>query len=106
MADHCKHCPHPDGCPAWIGPEHGFMETNVQTGDDRLVTGCFYQVIPKLMIHVVKAANRPAAAMQSFRNDVVAGLAQMIQAMPKALPHEPRHRVVDGHKVVDDASEG
>lgn len=83
MDESCKKCINYPGesytCPAWIGAEAGFMETNVQTGEDRFVKGCFYQVIPKLMIHVVKASNRPAAAMEGLRNQLATAMeAQML----------------------------
>jgi hypothetical protein len=70
----CEKCLHryrKEGCPHWIEPENGFIETNIRTGEERVVQGCFFQVIPKLMAHVVSAANRPAAAMESFRNEMV-----------------------------------
>lgn len=80
----CERCPHrysKTGCPCWITPEHGFLEENVQTGETRIVQGCFYSVIPKLMSHVVAAANRPAAAMESFRNETIRGFGMVAQAV-------------------------
>ena len=76
-SDTCEKCPHrrdKHGCPCWIGPEAGLMETHVQTGEQRQLTGCFYQVIPKVLCHVVAAANRPAAAMESLRNELVGAI--------------------------------
>lgn len=74
MDKNCEKCvqyPGPKNlCPAWIRPENGFIETNVATGEERIVQGCFYQVIPKLMSHVVAASNRPAAAFESMRNEI------------------------------------
>lgn len=75
----CERCPHrfsEVGCPCWVGPEAGLLETNIATGEERMVTGCFYAVLPRLLIHVIRASNRPAAAMESLRNGVsrVAGL--------------------------------
>jgi hypothetical protein len=58
----------------------GLIETNLQTGEERLLTGCFYEIIPKLMVHVIRASNRPAAAMESFRNEVVTGLGNIVHA--------------------------
>lgn len=72
----CERCPHryrKAGCPCWITEKHGFLETHIQTGEQRIVTGCFYEVMPKLMMHVVQAANRPAAAVESTRNEIVRG---------------------------------
>lgn len=54
-------------CPCWIDAVDGMTETNVATGQERIVTGCFYQVIPRLMVHVVRESNRPAAEMSAMR---------------------------------------
>lgn len=90
MNEACKKCVQYPGekytCPAWIGAEAGYMETNVQTGEDRLVTGCFYQVMPKLMIHVVKASNRPAAAMQDLRNKLATAMEAQALAYSNGAP--------------------
>lgn len=87
----CERCPHrysEQGCPAWIGAQDAFMETNVQTGDIRAVVGCFYHVIPKLMVHVVQAANRTSSVAQEWRNDLVRGLAKVATAIGLRAPEE------------------
>lgn len=81
----CERCPHryrAEGCPCWVTHEHGFMETNEVTGDTRPVTGCFYQVMPKLLSHVVTAGNRTAAAVCSTRNEIASGFTQLCAAAP------------------------
>jgi len=60
------------GCPCWIRPQHGFIETNEISHEERVVTGCFYEVMPKLMVHVIKASNRPGAAMDKLTTKVTA----------------------------------
>lgn len=85
----CPKCPHRHsklGCPAWVGAENTIMETNLQTGDIRAVVGCFYQVLPKLMVHVIQASNRPAAVLQEMRNDMTQGLGQIAQAVQQMMP--------------------
>lgn len=87
---HCEHCPQKGtgrGCPAWVGPESGtiILETNTATGEERPVSGCFYQVMPRLMVEVIKASNRPAAAIESTRNEIASGLARLAGAMPRLL---------------------
>lgn len=72
----CPECPYrfyARGCPNWIGVEFGFIESNVLTGEERVVTGCFPKLMPKLMRYVVISANRPAAAMESLRNYMIKG---------------------------------
>jgi hypothetical protein len=73
-----------------VGPETGtiVLETNAATGEERAVRGCFYQVMPRLMVEVIKASNRPAAAIESTRNEIVIGLARLAGAMPRLI-HEP-----------------
>ncbi len=66
----CKSCMYTGQdrpCPCWVDAVEGMTETNIVTGEERLITGCFYQVIPQLMVHVVKASNRPAAEMSAMR---------------------------------------
>lgn len=88
----CERCPHrysSTGCPCWIGPQAGFVETNVVTGEERFITGCFFQVIPRLMVEVIKASNRPAAAVESTRNEIARGFERVVQGMERvsaALP--------------------
>lgn len=80
----CEKCPHAYskiGCPCWIEPESGFMETNTQTGEERIVQGCFFQVLPRLMAHVVRASNRPAAALETWRNEMANGFAHIGDVM-------------------------
>lgn len=81
MASHCEKCRWKGGagCPFWIDRQAGFMETNVATGEERFVEGCFFQVMPRLMVHVVQASNRPAAAIESTRNEIAKGFARMAQ---------------------------
>jgi hypothetical protein len=69
----CDRCPNmysTVGCPCWIRPQDGFVETNEFSHEERTVTGCFYAVMPKLMVHVVKAANRPGASMDKLSTQV------------------------------------
>lgn len=53
-------------CPAWTE----YAETNLQTGEERIKKECMFQAMPRFMIETVKAANRPAAAMESTRNEI------------------------------------
>lgn len=89
----CEFCPHRygKGCPAWVKPG-SLMETNTVTQEVRPVQGCFYQVIPSLMTHVIAAANRPAAVIQEMRNDMVGGMvtiAKIIESSPALSAPKP-----------------
>lgn len=94
-------------CPCWYSAESGAVltEANVQTGEERIVKGCFFQVIPSLMIHVIRASNRPAEEMSAMRGDMALAAAKAVQttlvpladAMQRALPHNGnRESLIDG----------
>lgn len=76
----CKRCPQsngPDGCPAWTE----FMQTSVATGEERLQKECLFQALPVFMIETIKAVNRPAAAMESTRNELASQLQRGFAAL-------------------------
>jgi hypothetical protein len=87
---HCDKCPqtnNDDGCPCWIE----YMQSN-PSGDERLKKECLFQALPIFLIEVIKASNRPAAAIESMRNETVIGLDAITQAVllsgsKLALPH-------------------
>lgn len=60
-------------CPAWTE----YVETNMQTGDERVTKECVFKALPRFMIETVKAANRPAAAVESTRNELARGFDQI-----------------------------
>lgn len=77
----CAKCPRnntEDGCPAWTE----FMVHSVATGEDTMHRQCIFQALPVLLTHVIKASNRPAAAIESTRNEIAKGLAKVAVAMP------------------------
>ena len=67
----CKDCPESEkGCPAWTE----IVETNIQSGEERITKDCLLKLMPRLMIEVIKASNRPAAAIESTRNSLIDSL--------------------------------
>lgn len=56
-------------CPAWT---EGVVWTNMQTGQEKVVH-CALEMLMPAVIEVIKAANRPAAAVESTRNEIVRG---------------------------------
>jgi len=69
----CKKCPQrndEEGCPVWWE----FMQMNVATGEERLEKMCGFQAMPIFLIEVIKASNRPAAAIESMRNSMMASM--------------------------------
>jgi hypothetical protein len=90
-AHNCRKCPQrndADGCPDWWE----WAETNPATGEDRIQKMCGRQALPKFLVEVIKASNRPAAAVESTRNEIVKGfvaLIEMTQRLPVAEPERP-----------------
>lgn len=79
----CDKCPETNsvtGCPAWTE----LFETNVATGQERFTKGCLFALLPKMIVEVIKASNRPAAAMESTRNAVIERLSQLVKLLPNS----------------------
>lgn len=77
----CKKCPQSnkeDGCPAW----NEIIMTNAQTGAQKIEGGCFYQMMPALLVESMKSSNVSANTHAEIRNDVAKGFAQIAGAMP------------------------
>lgn len=71
----CKHCPQRNdeqGCPCWCE----LVETNTVTGEERINKKCLFQLLPSILIELIKASNRPAAAIESTRNEMASKLDQ------------------------------
>lgn len=86
----CGPCPHKfneDGCPFWLRAELGVVETKPD-GETRVFSGCqFYDgLLVRWLSHVIAAANRPAAAVESMRNEVAEGFEKMAGAFGVAIP--------------------
>ena len=74
-AFNCDNCPKTNdetGCPVWWE----FIETNDVTGHERITKECGFVSMPRLFVEVIKASNRPAAVMESMRNEIVKRLPQ------------------------------
>lgn len=64
-------------CPCWWETLH----TNVATGEEKFVKSCAWGQLPLYLIEVIKASNRPAAAIESTRNEIAEGLTRVAQAI-------------------------
>ena len=64
-------------CPAWWES----LVTNVMTGEERVNKSCGWQQLPVFLIEVVKASNRPAAAIESTRNEIAAGMERVANGL-------------------------
>lgn len=58
-------------------------------GEEKTVGECIFQALPKLMVELIKASNRPAAAIESTRNEIVKGFATLATlTMPELLDRD------------------
>ena len=76
----CSNCPGTsgeEGCPLWWS----YAETDVLTGAERLTETCGLTAAPKFFEHVIRASNRPAAAIESTRNEILNGLGAVANVM-------------------------
>lgn len=74
----CRKCPQgnsENGCPAWWE----IVTENTQTGEVKVSKGCGWQHLPMMLIEVIKASNRPAAAVESCRNEISKGFENLGQ---------------------------
>lgn len=75
----CARCPQKSGdggCPMWWETLH----TNVATSEEKWLKSCGFEQLPLYLIEVIKASNRPAAAVESTRNEIALGLARLLDA--------------------------
>lgn len=75
-AFNCQSCPGNsglNGCPCWTE----IVETNLQTGEERINKDCLFRMMPHMLVEVIKASNRPAAEIGRMREEVVKGVAQI-----------------------------
>lgn len=78
----CRKCPESnkeDGCPAW----NEIILTNNQTGEQKIEAGCFYQMMPSLLVESIKSSNVAAATHSDIKNEVARGYATLAKAMPE-----------------------
>jgi len=97
-AFNCKKCPESvKGCPCWTE----LIETNIQSGEERITKECLYKLMPRLLVEVIKASNRPAAAVESMRNSLVENLSRGFSALVSAVDIKslPKPSEDDNHHV-------
>lgn len=72
-------------CPAWWE----WVETNPITAEERLRKDCGWRAMPTFLTEVIKASNRPAAAIESTRNEIAGGFGRLHQALMLPNPDLP-----------------
>lgn len=84
----CAKCPRhariaEGGCPAWWET----VQTNIESGAVTVWKECAWIQMPVYLIEVIKASNRPAAAVESTRNEIAEGFGRLVEVMREA-PHQ------------------
>jgi len=93
----CQKCPQSNdekGCPCWTE----LMETNVQTGQERITKKCLFQLMPNLLVQVIKAGNRPAAEISAMRGEVLNNMQQLTQVVARQLPNSLSDPLLENNK--------
>jgi hypothetical protein len=67
----CHKCPE-KGCPMWWET----VATSLD-GEVKIIKSCGFTQLPTYLIEVVKASNRPAAAVESARDEIAKGFGQV-----------------------------
>jgi hypothetical protein len=82
----CERCPKDSAiCPAWAE----LIETHIRTAEERVTKECIFRMLPRMMIEVIKASNRPAAEMGQLRAELYEGF-QVMGRSVLSLPPERR----------------
>lgn len=77
----CSKCPQSngeDGCPCW----NEVIMTNTQTGEDRVVKGCNFQILPFLVTESIKASNVASNTAAGMKTEIARGYAVLAQDIP------------------------
>ena len=78
----CHKCPEQnreEGCPAW----NEIIMTNVQSGEEKIVKGCNFQLMPLIMTEAIKASNTSTDTFAAIKNEIARGYFAIAEAMPE-----------------------
>lgn len=57
------------------------VQTELETGRERIWEECGFVQLPTFLVEVIKASNRPAAAVESMRNEMVRGMEGVVRGL-------------------------
>lgn len=83
----CAECPQradEAGCPYWWE----IIETNKASGEEKITKGCGTVLMQKFLIETMMAANRPAAAFEGLRNQIISGFDRIGKLMAPKVEQE------------------
>lgn len=84
----CQNCPQSgdeNGCPYWWE----IIQSNKANGEEKVTKGCGTVLMQKFLIETMIAANRPAAAFESLRNQIVGGFEKIGAMISPAVTELP-----------------
>ena len=72
-------------CPWWKDSGEMFVMKNSKTGEE-VIERCGARVMVQSQMEVLKASNRPAAAIESARNEIATGFSKVATIMAEEIP--------------------
>ena len=84
-------------CPFWNQEGEQFLLTNTVTGENK-IEQCGAKVIIKGQIEVIKVSNRPAAAIESVRNEIAKGFTQVATVFTNLSLANPNNVIEDNEE--------
>ncbi len=82
----CSECPQSNGengCPAW----NEVIMTEAQSGEQKIVKGCTFQLLPWIMTEAIKASNVATGTAADIKNEVAKGFSLVAGAVPGLVEH-------------------
>lgn len=78
-------------CPAWI--EGDLCERDLQTGDIKQTKGCFFVIIPRMLLESIAASHQPASEISAMRQETTLAMVRaserLIMAAERKLLGKP-----------------
>ena len=75
-----------DYCPAWV---NDLVETNLKTGEERVLQDCIHRHQGRLMAYVIQASNRPAEEIGRMSGELQSVLARSLVEVAQAITRAP-----------------
>lgn len=96
----CENCLARRGrpCPAWIAP--GIMMKQDGTGEEKPLEGCFFQVMPWLVLDAGRLARSAAQSAQRGRNETQEFFGALINAIATATNKKAEPGAVPGPALI------
>jgi len=77
----CHKCPRSNdenGCPAW----NEIVMTETSTGEQKIVKGCHFQLMPWIMTEAIKATTVATGTASDIKNEIARGYSLIAKVIP------------------------